>query len=652
MSGTALFAASVAVYAGIPLLLAVRRTPFQFLLLYAYIASVLTIGGLLGAMYVLPVGGITLSPGQVAYGAFMFSTLITVIVGRDLQVVRNVVLLTVAVDVLVFAVFKISHLALSEPGVPSRYGVSAAVFDESLRVVVLGGVLIILELLGLLAVLELAKRRLPRWWMAPVYVLAYVVILVLDGVLFPIVVTPPAGGLADLISDGVPARLVLAGAYAIPLVLFVALYPRLVQRFEETPLNLHELVSLRRDPMLERLDEQEAELRVRTEEAASATATVSRIIDAASNTLIVATDPGFVITHFNRGAEELLGRPARTAIGRPVTGFYEQEELARHAEELGVRPLLEEVVPALVRRGTPSDWTLMTGSGERRTMSLSFTEIRDDGRLIGYLCAGEDVSARARTESALTEALRRESESVARLEEADRVKDEVVSTISHELRTPISSIQGYSEMLTAGDFGDLDPEQEAALGKVLRNTARLSSLVDDLLHLDRAQSGQLELRRVPTDMVAITREAWESLQQVSRERALTLELVVPDEPVSVLGDPRALERVVLNLGSNAIKFTPDDGRVTASVARTEAGCVLIIADTGVGIAEADQPRVLGRFYRSSDARRLAVPGSGLGLSVVDAIVAGHGGTIDIDSEPGRGTTVTVVLPLAEEGPDG
>ena len=653
MPSAALFLLSVVAYAGIPMLLASRRTPFQFLLLYTHIASVLTLGGLLGAVYVLPIAGdVSLLAGQVSYGAFMFTTLVTVIVGRDLQVVRNIVVLTIGVNVLVYCIFLLSHVALSEGEVPNPFGTAPEVFDQSLRVVLLGGMLIILELLALLAVLEIAKRRLGRLPMAPVYVLAYVAILCLDGVLFPALVLRP-GALGDFIASAVLAKLVLAAAYAVPLIVFVAFYARAMERFEATPIDLRQLVSLRRDPMLERIDEQEMELRARAEQAASATATVSQIIDAATSTLLVATDSDFVVTHFNRGAQELLGYSASEVIGRSVEGAFDPEEVVRHADALGVAPELGSLVPALVRHGTPRDWTLTTRSGERRTMSLSFTQIRDDQRLVGYLCAGEDVSTRLRTEAAQAEALRRELESVARLEEADRMKDEVVSTISHELRTPIAAIRGYGEILSDGDLGELAPEQADAVAKMLRNTARLSSLVDDLLHLDRVRSADVSLRREPTDMVAVVEEARDGLSQLTRGRELNLEVRVPDDPVVVVGDALALERVVLNLGGNAIKFTPDDGSVTLTVAETAGACVLTVADTGIGISEEDQPRIRGRFYRSSEAYRLAVPGSGLGLSVVDAIVAAHGGTIDIASAPGQGTTVTVVLPAYdEEGPTG
>ena len=397
-------------------------------------------------------------------------------------------------------------------------------------------------------------------------------------------------------------------------------------------------------------DEQEAELKVRTEQAASATATVSQIIDAATGTLLVATDPDFIVTHFNRGAQQLLGYTAEEALGKPSAWFHDPDEAVRHSEALGVAPELSTLVPALVAYGEPTDWTLPTRSGERKIMSLSFTEIRDGHRLVGYLCAGEDVSNRLRTEAAQVEALRRELESVARLEEADRMKEEVISTISHELRTPIASITGYSELLAEGDLGELAPEQTDAVTKVLRNAARLSSLVDDLLHLDRAGSLDVPLRREPSDMVALLVQAFDDLKEAARGRDLTVDLHVPGHPVRVLGDPVALERVVLNLGGNAIKFTPDGGSVDLTLASSPVGCVLKVADTGIGISEEDQPRVRGRFFRSSEAYRRAVPGTGLGLSVVDAIVAAHGGTIDITSAPGRGTTVTVVLPVYADDP--
>ena len=398
-------------------------------------------------------------------------------------------------------------------------------------------------------------------------------------------------------------------------------------------------------------EEQEAELKVQAEQAASATATVSQIIDAATNTLLVATDADMIVTHFNRGAQEMLGYAAEEVVGRPSAGILGVEETRRQAEELGVTPESAVIAAALVRHGAPRDWTVTTRSGERRTMSLSFTEIRDGQRLLGYLCAGEDVSVRLRLEEAQAVALQRELDSVARLEEADRMKDEVVSTISHELRTPIASIQGYGELLADGDLGELAPAQADAVAKMLRNAVRLSALVEDLLLLDRIGStDEVPLQVRPIDVAALVAEARDSLVQLARRNDLTLHVRVPDEPVLVLGDAQALERVVLNLGDNAIKFTPDGGSVTIAVASTPTGCVLTVVDTGIGISEEDRVQVRERFYRSSEAYRLAVPGTGLGLTVVDAIVAAHGGSLDIESGLAHGTTVSVVLPSAQDGP--
>lgn len=289
MSGLALFLLSVALYAGIPLLVATRRTRFQFVLLYGHIAGVLTLGGLLGAVYVLPLSGdVALLAGQVAYGAFMFSTMVTVIVGRDLQVVRNIIALTISVDTLVYLVFRISQTALTS-GIPDPLGVPSSIFDQSLRIVVSGGLLIIAELLLLLGILEVAKRRLPSAAMAPVYLLTYIGIVTLDGVLFPALVLLPPDGLGAFITSSVQAKFLLALAFAVPLAVFVAAYRPTLLRFEATELHLRTLVSASRDDLLESLDRQRTELEEnrrslrRNEERARHVATLARRIASMDN---------------------------------------------------------------------------------------------------------------------------------------------------------------------------------------------------------------------------------------------------------------------------------------------------------------------------------------------------------------------------------
>lgn len=192
------------------------------------------------------------------------------------------------------------------------------------------------------------------------------------------------------------------------------------------------------------------------------------------------------------------------------------------------------------------------------------------------------------------------------------------------------------------------------MATVLRNAARLASLVDNLLYLDHDRSSQeTPQRREPTDVAALVVEARHDVEQEAGDRELGIDVHVPDGPAVVLGDPAELRRLVWNLADNAIKFTPDGGSITVEVTSTPAGTVLTVADTGIGMSEEDRQRVRARFYRSSEVYRLAVPGAGLGLSVVDTIVAAHGGTMDIVSEHGRGTTVTVTLPpYGRGGPTG
>jgi len=234
---------------------------------------------------------------------------------------------------------------------------------------------------------------------------------------------------------------------------------------------------------------------------------------------------------------------------------------------------------------------------------------------------------------------------VQRLVEVDNVKQDLVSNVSHELRTPITSISGYAEVLVDGSLGELNKEQVDAVRRIERNTGRLGLLVEDLLTLSRAESGPLDLDHGELDLREVVAEAFDLLEDLIRARALDVRLELPEEPVTVLGDAPALERVVMNLMSNAIKFTPDGGRVTLTVRTSEAGAELLVSDTGIGIPEHDQEHLFTRFFRASAANEQAIQGSGLGLSIVHALVVQHGGTVSVVSHPGEGTTVTVRLPF-------
>ena len=383
-----------------------------------------------------------------------------------------------------------------------------------------------------------------------------------------------------------------------------------------------------------------------TSQATRSATTIQRLLDSASGTLFIATDAIGRITHYNAGAEQALGYSQEEVLGQSPGMFHTEEETARQAREMGVPNGYLEVVLAMVKSGARRDWEFVRKDGTRRMTSLTLSEVTDpEGGVLGYIGAGEDITERVRAQEALTVALEREHASVQRLVEVDNVKQDLVSNVSHELRTPITSISGYAEVLVDGSLGELNQEQADAVRRIERNTGRLGLLVEDLLTLSRAESGPLDLDHGELDLREVVAEAFELLEDLIGARALDVRLELPEEQVIILGDAPALERVVMNLMSNSIKFTPDGGRVTVTVRPSEGGAELLVSDTGIGIPESDQEQLFTRFFRAAAANEQAIQGSGLGLSIVHALVVQHGGTVSVVSHPGEGTTVTVRLPF-------
>lgn len=237
-AGFWIFVGSVTLYSTIPIVAALRPGRLRFILFYAYIAVLLTMSALLGSIYVLPVvGDVELPAGQVAYGGFLFATLVATIVGREVRVIRNVAVLIVAMNTVVYLLFVLSSRAMTTTGVINPYDTSQEVFDQQLRTVVSGGVLSILELLILFQILEAAKARLASRSMLPVYIAAFVGVLVLDGALLdPVVEFPDIDGLGATIWAGVRAKLVLASAFSVPLAVFLIGFRSTIRRFEHTML--------------------------------------------------------------------------------------------------------------------------------------------------------------------------------------------------------------------------------------------------------------------------------------------------------------------------------------------------------------------------------------------------------------------------------
>ncbi len=242
------------------------------------------------------------------------------------------------------------------------------------------------------------------------------------------------------------------------------------------------------------------------------------------------------------------------------------------------------------------------------------------------------------------QALHEQRESMQRLRELDRAKDAFVSTVSHELRTPLTSIVGHLELLAENDEESLPPHVASGLAVIERNVTRLHALVEDLLMLSAYDAEVVRPERRPLDLAEVVRRAHLAVAPLAAEQGVEVKVVAPPRLPPVQADRAQLERAVDNLLGNAVKFTRAGGRATATVSLEESDVVLTVTDTGIGIPAADQERLFTRFFRSSLSVAEEIQGAGLGLSLVRTVVDWHGGTVEVSSVEGEGTTVTVRLP--------
>lgn len=372
---------------------------------------------------------------------------------------------------------------------------------------------------------------------------------------------------------------------------------------------------------------------------------VQNIVNGTAGVAIIGTDAEGLVTLFNPAAERLLGYRAEEMVGRTTRHLHSERAVAEKAAELGVEADFGVVARRLLGTGA-TDMTFLRKDGVERSHSMSLDPIEDDrGQVTGYVSTSEDITERKEAESRLVEALATEREAVERLREVDQVKDAFVSSVSHELRTPITSILGYTEMLEDGVYGRLSEEQLDAIHRLSANSKRLLSLIDDLLTLSRIQEDGIGFADRLVDLRTIVAAGVAVVAPALEQRDLRLDVDLPDEPLPFLGDRDMLERVVINLVGNAVKFTPEGGRVGVALTTDDDTADITVADTGIGIPLEEQDRLFSRFFRSSLAQQQAIPGSGLGLSIAYAIVEKHGGSMTVESEPGRGTVFHVRLPM-------
>ena len=241
-----------------------------------------------------------------------------------------------------------------------------------------------------------------------------------------------------------------------------------------------------------------------------------------------------------------------------------------------------------------------------------------------------------------TQELAQANEALVRL---NKMKSDFVSAVSHELRTPLTSIKGYTALVKAGKLGPVTREQSERLEKINRNTDYLSNLISDLLDIARIEAGRIGMVIRPTDLGRVIDNVLDLLAPQTKEKELRMQVRLAKELPSVPADENHLQRVFINLLSNAIRFTPQKGTLSIRVSPTDSALLVEVADSGIGMPAADVAQLFTEFFRADNVINRERKGTGLGLVLVKRIVEAHGGKIAVESEIGKGTTFRFTLPL-------
>ncbi len=341
------------------------------------------------------------------------------------------------------------------------------------------------------------------------------------------------------------------------------------------------------------------------------------------------------LLRIGRAAAGLLWKAQEVAIlarDRPTPAIItakQRELIFQFIDTLGVSSLLFVPLGAgpeclgylvLTRRGTDVEWTPVE-------TSTALDIAHDLGRAV--------LNARN---------FEREQQLVSELRELDTYKSQLIATVAHELKNPLTSILGHVEMLEAAT--DVPPMAQRSVGSIERGAMRMERVIEDMLMLAKVGDPTNPLIAAPVEMGQLVDEALDLVSLSASRKGLDITYEAPTRPVVALGDTGDLDQVCSNLISNAVKYTPDGRSITVSLERRGRDVIFTVCDEGMGISTHDQEHLFEEFFRSTNPEAVAQPGTGLGLTIVQRIIIRHSGRIEVESDLGKGTTFRVILPAA------
>jgi PAS domain S-box-containing protein len=363
--------------------------------------------------------------------------------------------------------------------------------------------------------------------------------------------------------------------------------------------------------------------------------------------LETATD---AVVRFDRALRVTFVNPAVTR----VTGLGPDALLGRTLDALGALGLPPDIIAHCTVRlralldadsaeeaPTPTTFEFDTGAGRRWFEAQCVPERGADGRPAAVLVVARDVTPRVRAEQATAQAL-------AAAEAANRAKAEFLATMSHELRTPLNAIRGYAELLASGVHGPVNEAQRECLERIGRSERHLLELITEILDYARIEAGRIAYASSPLALRPLLEDVCSWMERYAQGKGVALETDL--RAAEVCGDAKRVRQIVVNLVTNAIKFTPSGGRVSVCSAPGSAndasagGAVVEVADTGPGIPTEEQERVFLPFVQLERGRQNPIGGVGLGLAISREFARGMGGDLTLESTLGAGSTFTLALP--------
>lgn len=378
--------------------------------------------------------------------------------------------------------------------------------------------------------------------------------------------------------------------------------------------------------------------------------------------MIITTDITGKIVEFNKGSERILGYTKDEVVGRDMSGFYQDSQER------------ENILMFLDREDHVSNYEtrLMTKDGKPIDISLTISHIRNNkGDIIGTVGISKDITEDKRIRKELeskNSELKELNENLEKrilertmqiekvnkeLERSNKLKSHFIASMSHELRTPLNSIIGFSDILLSGAFGGLNEKQTRYVTNVLNSGKHLLQLINSILDLARIEAGKMHIEYNQFIVASIVDEVINIIQPMTHKKDISLNLENNVDKLVITADEVMFKQILYNLLTNAIKFTNNNGKVSVSLKMAEdlgekEVLRVSVIDTGIGIKSEDRERIFGQFEQAEGAKSKEHGGLGLGLALTKSLVEMHGGKIYLESEIGRGSEFSFVIPVKKK----